>query len=1020
MIRSIASWWRASNCALRLLFSLSFSLASYSVAAAEPALPVRIEFNRDVRPILADHCFTCHGPDNNKREAELRLDSELGLRGTAEKPGVVVAGQPDKSELVLRIFNTDPEEMMPPPKAEKPLTDRQKAILKTWIEQGANWQGHWAYEPLLKPELPTAEVGPNGNAIDHFIHAKLTSHQLHPAAEADRVTLIRRLSFDLTGLPPKPEEVAAFVSDLGPDAYAQLVERLLASPHFGERMAVYWLDLVRFADTAGYHSDNPRDITPYRDYVIRSFNENKPFDQFTTEQLAGDLLPNPTTQQKVASGYNRLLQTTEEGGAQAKEYVAKYNADRVRNVSTVWLGSTMMCCECHTHKFDPFTIQDFYSLGAFFADVQESPIGRREPGMPVPTDELQAMLTEFDVAIAAATTKLAQLADERAATASTDLASVIAWQPVQPTEAKVQGESQLAVQPDGSLKSTGKVAAKENYLLRFKLPAAAVTGVRLEAMTDADLPAKGPGTAPNGNFVLTEFKVETIAADGPKPVKLIKAVADHSQNGHDIGTAIDGNNESGWAVLQQIGQPHEALFQFEKPLGVAGDEIQIQLQFQSQYAQHNIGRFRISLTTSDQPVEQGAPPAVQAALAIEASKRTAEQKAEIATYLRDSSPELQPQRDALKQLQDQKAALLKTVPASLISTSGTPRTVRVLARGNWMDDSGAEVTPQIPSQFKPLTAEGRRLNRLDLAQWMTSKENPLTSRVFMNRLWKMYFGQGLSKTVEDLGTQGEWPTHPELLEWLSVEFRDSGWDMKQMIRLMVTSETYRRSSVLSAEAKAADPFNRLLSSQSRVRLDAEFIRDNALAVAGLLSPRIGGESDFPYQPTGYWEYLNFPGRTWPDDSGERQHRRGMYTHWQRSFLHPSLLAFDAPSREECVADRPKSNTPQQALTLLNDPTYIEAARAFAGRILKEGGSDTPSRLKWAYRQVLSRDPHEKEITLLEGVLQKQAERFKADPAAAKLLLGVGQTPGEVNAEELSAWTSVARILLNLHETITRL
>ena len=1020
MIRAMTAHQWASIDFIRAMFAWAVIWASSPVISAEPALPERIEFNRDVRPILAEHCFTCHGPDNNTREADLRLDSELGLRGTTEKPGAVIAGQADKSELISRIFNDDPEEMMPPPKAEKPLTARQKAILNTWVEQGANWQGHWAYEPLVKPAVPTAEVGPTGNAIDRFVNVALAQHKLAAAPEADRVTLIRRLSFDLTGLPPKPEDVAAFVNNTRPDAYAQLVERLLASPHFGERMAVYWLDLVRFADTAGYHSDNPRDITPYRDYVIRSFNENKPFDQFTTEQLAGDLLPNPTVQQKVASGYNRLLQTTEEGGAQAKEYVAKYNADRVRNVSTVWLGSTMMCCECHTHKFDPFTIQDFYRLGAFFADVQESPIGRREPGMPVPTDEQQAILIELDTSIAAATAKLAQLAEERAATATSEVGTPVKWNIAIPYEDKVQGESKLDPQTDGSIKSTGTVAAKENYILQLILTQAAVTGLRLEVLPDPDLPAQGPGTAPNGNFVLTEFKLEALTADGPKSVKIVQAIANHSQTGHDIHTAIDGNNESGWAVLPHIGKPHEAVFQFEQPLGAELSGVQIQLQFQSQYAQHNIGRFRLSQTTSEKPVERWTPPHVSSALAIEVAKRTPEQSAAIVTYLRDSSPELQPQRDALKLLQDQKAALLKAVPASLISTSGAPRTVRVLARGNWMDDSGEEVSPQIPSQFIPLTAEGRRLTRLDLAQWMTSNENPLTSRVFMNRLWKLYFGQGLSKTVEDLGTQGEWPTHPELLEWLSVEFRDSGWDMKQMIRLIVTSEAYRRSSVLSREARAADPFNRLLSSQSRVRLDAEFIRDNALAVAGLLSPRIGGESDFPYQPAGYWEYLNFPGRTWPDDSGERQHRRGMYTHWQRSFLHPSLLAFDAPSREECVADRPKSNTPQQALTLLNDPTYIEAARAFAVRILKEGGSDMPSRLKWAYHQVLSREPHADEITLLEGVLQKQAERFKADPAAVKQLLAVGQPPGEVNAEELAAWTSVARILLNLHETITRL
>jgi mono/diheme cytochrome c family protein len=1029
-------------------FVIACGWLTQSADAAPPAK--KVDFNRDIRPILSNVCFECHGPDGNQRKAELRLDTKDGVFRSKDDVTNVVAGKPAESEIYRRVVSTDPEQRMPPPKFGKQLAKEQTDLIQLWIEQGAEWKGHWAFVPPTRPDLPVV-TGPRATGqppflrtpIDQFILAELREHGLQPNPEADRITLARRLSFDLTGLPPTVAEVDAFVNDKSPDAYEKLVDRLLASPYFGERMALHWMDLVRFADTAGYHSDNPRDIVPYRDYVIRSFNANLPFDQFTREQLAGDLLPSPSVWQKVASGYNRLLQTTEEGGAQAKEYIAKYAADRVRNVSSVWLGATMGCCECHDHKFDPFTQRDFYSLAAFFADVQEAAIGRREPGLPVPSEEDEKQLANFDTQLAAARKRLD---DEVATLVATNpnseqvLGTSSPWTVLDSVETKVQGESQLVKQPDGSYKSAGKSAAQETYVLTFNAPVgqafqpdrqagkpdlrqAGVTGFRLEALTDDELPAKGPGLAPNGNFVLTEIKVAALA-DGkpPLPVKIARAVADHSQNGHDVATAFDGKDATGWAVLTQVGQPHEAVFELEKPLAADVTKISITLEFKSQFPQHGIGRLRVSATSASQPASQWVSPAVRDALAAAADKRNDVQKNLIVTYLRDQSAKFQPLRDAVQKLQTEREAVAKRLPASLVTVSAAPRMVRMLPRGNWLDESGEAVTPAIPVSLGKLNNGDRRATRLDLANWLVSNDNPLATRVFVNRLWKLYFGQGLSKTLEDVGAQGEWPTHPELLDWLAVEFRESGWNVKQLVRLIVTSGSYRQTSTQSKPSRAADPYNRLLSAQGRFRLDAEFIRDNALAISGLLSHRIGGESDRPYQPDGYWDYLNFPRRTWEHDKGERQYRRGLYTFWQRSFLHPSLLAFDAPSREECVADRPRSNTPQQALTLLNDPSYVEAARVFASKILKEGGTTDDDRLRWAFRQAVSRSPKLEELSILAKLLAKHRSEFRANAAAAEQLPKIGETPAPdgVDKVELAAWTSIARTIFNLHETITRL
>jgi hypothetical protein len=816
-------------------------------AVGDTPIPTAVEFNRDIRPILSDNCFACHGHDQNKRKADLRLDTEAGAYADRGDSRPIVPGRPDQSELYRRITSTDEKKRMPQAKFGKKLSPRQIELVRRWIEQGGKWQDHWSRIAPKRPPLAGVST-PSwpSNAIDHFILARLEQEGLAPLPEADKRTLIRRLSFDLTGLPPQPEQVDAFLAAPSPTAYEKLVDQLLASKHYGERMALYWLDLVRYADTGGYHSDNHRDITLYRDYVIDAFNDNKPFDRFTIEQLAGDLLPNATREQKIASGYNRLLQTTEEGGAQAKEYLAKYAADRVRNTSTVWLGATMGCAECHDHKFDPFTTKEFYRFASFFADLRERAVGRQEQ-TPLPTPEQMAALRRLDEQIA--------------------------------------------------------------------------------------------------------------------------------------------------SLQKQLNTPTPEL-----------DAAQ--------------AKWEESLRV---PEVRTRPKNVIDILLIEPSKRTPAQKQTLAAHFRGLAPQLAEMRQQLAELQRRKDALNKTIPTSLVSLSVAPRVMRVLPRGNWLDDSGEIVTPAVPVPLGPLEVKERRATRLDLAQWMVSPNNPLVVRVFVNRLWKLLFGQGIVKTLDDFGSQGTWPTHPELLDWLAVEFRDSGWDVKHILKLMVLSRTYRQSSAASEPLRHRDPYNQWLARQAQFRLDAEMVRDNALAISGLLSPKIGGPSAKPYQPAGYWSLLNFPKREYQNDKGEGLYRRGLYTYWCRTFPHPSLVAFDAPSREECTVERPRSNTPLQALVLLNDPIYVEASRVFAERLIREGGSSTEQKIQFAYRQALNRKARPEEARLLTGLYEQHRKQYQADQPAAAAFVHIGDrpVPKDMDAADLAAWTSVARVLLNLHETITR-
>ncbi len=996
-----------------------------SIAADIPprkAASKRVDFDRDVRPVLAEHCFPCHGPDAGKRKADFRLDTKQGAFAEHEGRVAIVPGKPDESELARRVGSDDPDEMMPPPpdRKRKSFNAEDAALLRRWVAEGAEYKGHWAFERPTKAEPPADRAG---DPIDRFVLARLAERGLKPSPAADRVTLIRRLSFDLVGLPPTPEEVEAFVNDSAPNAYEKVVDRLLASPHYGERMAVAWLDSTRFADTAGYHSDNHRDVWLYRDYVIDAFNKNTPFDRFTTEQVAGDLLPGATRTQRVASGYNRMLQTTEEGGAQAKEYTAKYAADRVRNASSVWLGITLGCAECHDHKFDPFTSRDFYRFAAFFADVQETPVGRQaETKMPGPDQE--AKLAAIDAKVAplkkVLETPTPALAESQASWEKEARASDGRWSALVPTSAKTESGTKLKVENDGTVVASGKAPESDVYTIAFRVDRRAITALRLDVFPDPKLPANGPGRAGNGNFVLNELT----ATAGGKPVAFERASASYSQPGWDVAGAIDGKPESGWAVMERAGQASHAVFATKDDLG-DGSPVDLTVRLDQHFGgSHLIGKFRISATTARRPVVAGGvdalPPAVREALAVDGSKRSKEQAGAVAAHYRSIAPALEPTRQAIAALNRERDALLAAAPETLVTMSVAPRTLRILPRGNWLDDSGKEVTPAVPASLGA-EIKDRRATRLDLARWLVGADNPLVARVFVNRLWKIAFGQGLVTSVEDFGSQGASPSHPELLDWLAVTFRDEGWDVKRLMKRIVMTNAYQQSSSADATLLQIDPYNRWLARQGRFRLDAEFVRDDMLVVSGLFAPKVGGPSVKPYQPEGYWAHLNFPRREYHNDHGEALYRRAMYTYWQRSFLHPSLLAFDAPSREECTANRPRSNTPLQALVLLNDPIFVEGARAFAETAIHDGGKDDESRLAFAYKRALSRSPRPEERSILLGLLAEHRDHYKAHAKEAEEFLRVGERPAakDIPAVELAAWTSVARAILNLHETITR-
>jgi hypothetical protein len=1018
------------------------------VQAGEARNRARVEFNRDIRPILSENCYACHGPDKNRRKAKLRLDD----RSSAVEIGAIVPGKPDESELVARVFEEDSEQKMPPPASRKVLTPGQKNLLKQWIDQGAEYQAHWAYVPPARPAVPTVRNKSwVRNPIDAFILSKLESKAITPSPEADKPTLVRRLSLDLIGLPPTPTEVHEYLADTDLRAYERLVDRLLKSPHFGERMAVPWLDLARFADTVGYHGDQGQRVFPYRDYVIDSLNGNKPFDEFTLEQLAGDLLSHPTTEQLVATGFNRLNMMTREGGAQPGEYLAKYASDRVRTVAITWLGSTMGCAECHDHKYDPFTSRDFYSLAAFFADIKQWGVYQNYAYTPNP--ELKGWSNdhpfppEIEVEspylkrrrgqLRSQIQQLCQVALDQSASEPRRVAEFEAW--AKRMAAFVQDapsgwltpaptidlEKGVRIEPDRSVLLAVPPTIPEGehgghaWTFRLRPGSLRVARIHVELLPHEAFGGRILRDGAETASVQLSASVRDVSLAADKPLAFFHAEADFREaryfNGYEVPGVIDG-----WRTAKnRKSDPQTAIYAFDSPVELEStDELKIVVQTD------HAGCVRLSL--SPLGFDPLARPALddqqRQALAAKAVSRTAQERATLAQLYFLAAGSHDPAWSSIRPLCLKLADCQDGKTHTLVTKAMPPLVTRVLPRGNWQDQSGPIVLPAVPHFLPgPPVAKDIRLTRLDLARWLTAPENPLTARVFMNRLWKQYFGTGISSLVEDVGAQGDWPVHPELLDWLAVEFRECGWNIKRMVKLLVMSATYRQNSRFRPELRDMDPGNRLLASQSPRRLDAEFVRDNALAVAGLINLDIGGPSVFPYQPAGYYSNLQFPDRDYVADTDQRQYRRGVYVHWQRTFLQPMLANFDAPPREECTAVRTVANTPQQALTLLNDPTFVEAARVLAQSLL--GGPDRPDadRITRLFERVLARIPRDSERQSLTAFLEAQRAYFRGNPSEAGQLLSVGQAPStsKIDETELAAWTLVCRIVLDLHETITR-
>jgi hypothetical protein len=1183
------------------------------------AHPQAVDFNRDVRPVLSRHCFKCHGPDDKVRKGKLRLDGrEAALAGGRSKRPAIVPGKPDESELVRRICADEDGEVMPPPATKNPLSEEQKRALKRWISDGAEYTPHWAFVPPRQKPLPRVKQADwPRNAIDFFVLARLEAAGLRPSPPADRYTLVRRVFLDLIGLPPTPAEADAFVNDPSPDAYEKLVDRLLASPHYGERWARRWLDLARYADTNGYEKDRVRSIWPYRDWVINALNADLPFDRFTVEQIAGDLLPGATTAQKVATGFHRNTMLNEEGGIDPLEFRYYATVDRVNTTATAWLGLTMGCCQCHSHKFDPLTQREYYRFMAFLNNADE-------PEMEVPSADLAACRAALEGQIAARVAGLPDLFPP---------GDGYRWETPRPVSVVSAGGATPEVLADGSVRLSGKDPERDTYTVILDADVDGISALRLEALTDPALPSTGPGRTPHGNFVLSEVSVTAAPRNAPekaRAVKLVAAEADAAQYGFPAAAAIDGDPKTGWAIhvggkwnvtrtatftlerpvgfpggtrwtvrldqqhgmrhtlgrfrlslgrkeddrrpvaerrranlerhfdawlkeegaravrwtvlrptratsnlplltvlddgsvlasgdmskrdvydltfrtglmgitavrlealpdaslpkggpgrvfyegafgdffLSEVtltadgrpvrlarasqshagnptgaraaidgdpltgwniggasGRPHAAVFNLAEPLGTAG-ELRVSLLFERYYAA-GLGRFRISVTTDPRAEAHGLPADIEEQLLVPAERRTPAQRERLLHYYLSVAPELAGERAAIDKVRGQEPAY----PTTLVlreRPANNPRPTFVHCRGEFLQPT-EQVEPGVPAVLPPLPpsplplspsegergrGEGAPPNRLTFARWLVDAGNPLVGRVTMNRQWAAFFGRGIVRTAEDFGYQGDPPTHPELLDWLAVELVRQEWSLKRMHRLIVTSATYRQSSRVTPELLAKDPQNLLLARGPRVRLEAELVRDAALRASGLFAAKVGGPSVYPPQPPGVTSEGTYGALAWKVSEGPDRYRRGLYTFSKRTAPYAMALTFDAPSGEACVARREVSNTPLQALTLLNDAVFVEAAQALGRRAAAEPGS-AEERAHDLFRRCLTRPPRAEELAPVLAFYRTQKQRLQAKELNAAAVAG----PGAGEVTERAAWTLVARALLNLDEAITK-
>jgi len=1014
--------------------------------AGEPRTPV--DYQRDVQPILGEYCYHCHGPDEATREAKLRLDTKAGAFADLGGYAAIVAGKPDDSELIYRVSTTDAQDVMPPVKSKHKLSAKQIDTLRRWVAQGAPWAEHWAFTPAVRPEPPAVrDAAWVRNPIDRFIEARLEREGMRHAPEADRVTLIRRVTLDLTGLPPTPEEVDAFVADESPDAYARLVDRLLASPRYGERMVWEWLDAARYADSNGYQADPERTMWPWRDWVIRAMNDNMPFDRFTIEQLAGDLLPDATLEQKVATGFNRNHMYNGEGGRIAEETRVENVFDRTETVGTVWLGMTMTCCRCHTHKFDPITNDEYYRFYAFFNNTSErgGNYGRGQvpPVVSYPTPELRQRLTQHDTKIKAIRARLAELgptldAEQTAwETSRVDGADQPLWSALTFKTLKSTSGATLRQRDDEAVHATGKRPEKDVYELTTTTDATGVVAFRIDALLDDKSPAKNVGRDEKGNFVLSEFELYARPTSDPKAapkrIKFTRASADHSQKGYAADRAIDGKlgPNNGWAVDGHVRrEPRVGVFVTAEPVGFeGGTELTLRLRFESQHTHHTLALFRVSRSSDraviDKPLKAtgGVDPVIATILDTPTGKRSKKQRATLRGYFRDNvsklaaplNTELGRAEAARKKTREQadkiKVMVMDDLPAN------KRRKTAILEKGAY-DKPGKVVTEGTPSILPPLATD-ERPTRLDLARWLVDPEHPLTARVTVNRQWQQFFGTGLVKTTEDFGTQGERPSHPRLLDWLATEFVRSGWDVKHMHRLIVTSATYRQSSRVDSELLERDPHNRLLARAPRYRMPSWMLRDQALYVGGLLNEQLGGPPVMPYQPKGIWAEATFGKKRYTQDTGDKLYRRSVYTFWRR-IVGPTTF-FDVAKRQTCEVKVARTNSPLHALVTMNDVTYVEAARAMAQRVMHEAGADQTQRVTRAFRLVASRRPSAAEVDVLTGRVDALRTQYAEDAEAAKRLLAVGESKRDekLDVVEHAAYTGLCLMLLNLDETLTK-